>query len=312
MPFIVSGEVVDEVETLLRQVRSGYRGLEKRTANRIYLGDNLPILRELPDASCRLIYIDPPFNTGTTQRRNRMEVTRDEEAGTRAGFGGSRYAVTSISSAHYSDSFDDFAEFLRPRLVEAKRILAPDGSLFLHIDYREVHYIKVMLDELFGRASFINEIIWSYDYGGKPRNRWAAKHDNILWYAKDPTNYVFHHDAIDRIPYMAPGLVGPEKAARGKVPTDVWWMTIVPTNSKEKTGYPTQKPLKLLERIVRVHSDEGDTVLDFFAGSGTSGDAAARNGRRFILVDESADAIETMKKRLGYAEPEIVLSRTKA
>lgn len=277
-------------------------------ANRIFLGDNLPILRSLPDASCRLIYIDPPFNTGSTQRRSRVEVTRDADAGTRSGFGGARYITRPVDSAHYEDSFDNFTEFLRPRLTEARRILSADGSLFLHIDYREVHYIKILLDELFGRASFLNEIIWSYDYGGKPRNRWAAKHDNILWYAKDPANYVFHHDAIDRIPYMAPDLVGPEKAARGKVPTDVWWMTIVPTNSREKTGYPTQKPLKLLERIVRVHSDEGDTVLDFFAGSGTTGEAAARNNRYFILVDESPDALETMKKRLAFAGPPIVSS----
>ncbi len=234
-----------------------------------------------------------------------MEVTRDE-AGTRSGFGGARYSTTPIASSQYIDRFDDFAEFLRPRLVEAKRILTADGSLFLHIDYREVHYVKVMLDGLFGRTSFINEIIWSYDYGGKPRTRWAAKHDNILWYAKDPEHYVFHHDAIDRIPYMAPDLVGPEKAARGKVPTDVWWMTIVPTNSKEKTGYPTQKPLKLLDRIVRVHSDENDTVLDFFAGSGTAGEAAARNNRQFILVDANRDAMETMKTRLAFAQPEII------
>ena len=238
-----------------------------------------------------------------------MQVSRDE-AGTRSGFGGARYTVTPVSSSAYTDRFDDFAEFLRPRLIEAKRILTADGSLFMHIDYREVHYIKVMLDGIFGRASFINEIIWSYDYGGKPRNRWAAKHDNILWYAKDPADYVFHHDAIDRIPYMAPDLVGPEKAARGKVPTDVWWMTIVPTNSKEKTGYPTQKPLKLVDRIVRVHSDEGDTVLDFFAGSGTAGEAAAKNGRRFILVDENPEAIATMKTRLAFAKPEIVMLPT--
>lgn len=270
----------------------------------IYFGDNLPILRSLPEASCRLIYIDPPFNTGTAQRRDRMRVTRDDDAGTRGGFGDARYAVTRTASPEYADSFEDFLEFLRPRLIEAHRILTEDGSLFLHIDYREVHYVKVLLDELFGRASFLNEIIWSYDYGGKPRNRWAAKHDNILWYVRNPAKYVFHHDAIDRIPYMAPDLVGPEKAARGKVPTDVWWMTIVPTNSREKTGYPTQKPLKLLERIVRVHSDPGDTVLDFFAGSGTTGEAAARNGRRFLLIDRSEDAIETMKKRLAFAQPE--------
>ena len=205
-----------------------------------------------------------------------------------------------------ADCFDDFVAFLEPRLKEAQRILTADGSLFLHIDYREVHYIKVLLDQIFGRASFINELIWSYDYGGKPRNRWPAKHDNILWYAKDPENYVFNYEAIDRIPYMAPELVGPEKAARGKIPTDVWWMTIVPTNSKEKTGYPTQKPIKLLNRIVQVHSNPGDTVLDFFAGSGTTGFAAAKARRRFILMDNSSDAIKAMAERLAFASPEIV------
>ena len=191
------------------------------------------------------------------------------------------------------------------RLEQAYRILSPDGSLFLHIDYREVHYVKVLLDQIFGRSSFINELIWSYDYGGKPKNRWPAKHDNILWYAKDPENYVFNYDAIDRIPYMAPDLVGPDKAARGKIPTDVWWMTIVPTNSKEKTGYPTQKPIKLLNRIVQVHSKEGDTVLDFFAGSGTTGVAAAKAQRRFLLMDSNPDAIRVMADRLSFASPNV-------
>ena len=194
---------------------------------------------------------------------------------------------------------------MTPRLQEAYRILTPDGSLFLHIDYREVHYVKVLLDQIFGRESFINELIWSYDYGGKPKNRWPAKHDNILWYAKDPEHYVFNYEAIDRIPYMAPDLVGPEKAERGKIPTDVWWMTIVPTNSREKTGYPTQKPLKLLNRIVQVHSNAGDTVLDFFAGSGTTGVAAANAQRKFILIDSSPDAIRVMAERLAFASPKI-------
>ena len=270
----------------------------------IFLGDNLPLLRSIPSASCRLIYIDPPFNTQKVQKRTRISVARDEN-GTRGGFAGARYTATPIDSPSYLDQFDDFIAFLRPRLVEAYRILTPDGSLFLHIDYREVHYVKVLLDEIFGRESFLNEIIWAYDYGAKPKNRWPAKHDNVLWYAKDPENYIFHHEAIDRIPYMAPDLVGPEKAARGKIPTDVWWMTIVPTNSKEKTGYPTQKPLKLLNRIVHVHSSEGDTVLDFFAGSGTTGVAAALSFRRFLLIDANPDAVRLMAERLAFASPTV-------
>lgn len=271
-------------------------------SGQIHLGENLELLKTLPDRSCRLIYIDPPFNTQKVQKRDRISVTRDDN-GERGGFGGARYSVVRSESPTYVDTFDDFIGFIDPRLREAYRVLTDDGSLFFHIDYREVHYAKVLLDQIFGRESFINELIWSYDYGGKPKNRWPAKHDNILWYAKNPENYVFNYDAIDRIPYMAPDLVGPEKAALGKIPTDVWWMTIVPTNSKEKTGYPTQKPLKLLNRIVRVHSNEGDTVLDFFAGSGTTGMAAALAQRKFILMDESADAIRIMSERLAFATP---------
>jgi site-specific DNA-methyltransferase (adenine-specific) len=278
------------------------RAVPAAASGEIHLGDNLPILREIPSGSCNLIYIDPPFNTQKTQQRDRIAVTRNA-AGTRAGFGSARYSVKKLASPTYADTFEDFTGFMKPRLLEAHRLLAPDGSFFLHIDYREAHYMKVLLDEIFGRASFINEIIWAYDYGGKPRNRWPAKHDTLFWYAKDPAHYTFNFEAIDRIPYMAPDLVGPEKAARGKVPTDVWWMTIVPTNSKEKTGYPTQKPIKLLNRIIAVHSRPGDTVLDFFAGSGTTGEAAAKAGRKFILIDSSSDAAKLMAKRLAISSP---------
>lgn len=266
--------------------------------NRIVYGDNLPLLEEIPSSSIDLIYIDPPFNTGKTQTRKRIATVRDE-AGDRTGFGGKRYRTVSIGSTGYDDSFDDYLGFLRPRLIEAHRVLKVTGSLFFHIDYREVHYCKVMLDEIFGRASFQNEIIWAYDYGARAKQKWPAKHDNILWYSKDPEEYTFNFDACDRIPYMAPGLVGPEKAARGKTPTDVWWHTIVPTNGKEKTGYATQKPLGILERIVKMHSNSGDLCLDFFAGSGTLGEAAAKNNRDFILIDSSSTAIEVMEKRLA-------------
>jgi len=283
----------------------GTRADMSKTNGQIILGDNLDILKSIPSRSCKLIYIDPPFNTQKVQKRDRISVIRDEN-GVRGGFAGARYSVTRTASPQYADSFDDFISFITPRIEEAYRILTDDGSLFFHIDYREVHYAKVLIDSIFGRQSFINELIWSYDYGGKPKNRWPAKHDNILWYAKDPENYIFNYDSIDRIPYMAPDLVGPEKAERGKIPTDVWWMTIVPTNSKEKTGYPTQKPLKLLNRIVRVHSNEGDTVLDFFAGSGTTGMAAALAQRKFILIDESQDAIQIMADRLAFASPTVV------
>jgi site-specific DNA-methyltransferase (adenine-specific) len=270
--------------------------------NRIVHGDNLAALRRMASGSAALIYVDPPFNTGRRQTRPRMKTMRDE-AGDRIGFGGRRYRTelveTGAGQAGYTDRFDDFLGFLRPRMEEAHRVLAETGSLFFHIDPREAHYCKVMLDEIFGRECFQNEIVWAYDYGARATKRWPAKHDNILWYTKDPERYTFHLGESDRIPYMAPGLVGAEKAARGKTPTDVWWHTIVSPTGKEKTGYATQKPLGILERIVRVHSNPGELVLDFFAGSGTTGEAAAKHGRAFCMVDESAEAIAVMEKRLG-------------
>lgn len=267
----------------------------------VHLSDNLPVLQATPSESVDLIYADPPFNTGKTQSRTwlRTERVSEGEAGDRTGFGGRRYRTVCLGSMGYLDQFDDYLAFLEPRLVEARRVLKPDGSLFLHLDYHEVHYAKVLLDGIFGRDSFLNEIIWAYDYGARSKTRWPAKHDNILWYAKDPERYQFHLDECDRIPYMAPGLVGPEKAARGKTPTDTWWHTIVSPNGKEKTGYPTQKPLGILERIVKVHSRPGDLLMDFFAGSGSFGEAAARNGRDCILVDSSPEAVDVMLRRLA-------------
>ena len=253
-------------------------------------------MQQLPDASISLIYIDPPFNTGRTQSRKRIR-TMSSENGDRVGFQGKRYETQVVGVKGYRDIYDDYLAFLEPRLREAHRLLTPNGSLYFHIDFREVHYCKILLDEIFGRESFINEIIWAYDYGARTRKRWPPKHDNILWYAKDPQNYVFNYEEIERIPYMAPGLVGKEKAARGKLPTDTWWHTIVATNSKEKTGYPTQKPLAILRRIVQASSNPGDTVLDFFAGSGTTGAACLEMNRRFILVDNNPQAMEVMAER---------------
>lgn len=266
--------------------------------NRVVFGDNLQVLRTIPSASVRLIYIDPPFNTGKTQARKRLKTERHEQ-GDRIGFKGQTYKTTVLGEQFYTDKFDDYLGFLEPRLREAHRILTPDGSLYFHIDYREVHYCKVLLDSIFGRESFLNEIIWAYDYGARSKNKWPAKHDNILWYAKDPKNYIFNYEQLDRIPYMAPGLVGPEKAARGKTPTDTWWHTIVSPNGKEKTGYPTQKPLGIIRRIVLASSKPGDIVMDFFAGSGTFGEAAMELGRSFILMDSNPQAIKTMKERFS-------------
>ena len=275
-------------------------------ANRIVLGDNLDALLEIEDESIPLIYIDPPFNTGQDRRHTRLKTVRDDVNGDRTGFGGQRYRTVRLGAQEFVDTFDDFMDFIAPRLQEAHRILSPTGSFFFHIDYREAHYCKVLLDSIFGRECFMNEIIWSYDFGGRSKRRWPAKHDTILWYAKNPDHYTFNYDAIDRIPYLAPGLVTKEKAARGKTPTDVWWQTIVPTNGRERTGYPAQKPLAILERIVKVHSNPGDVVLDFFAGSGTTGEAAARNDRRYVLIDNNPEAAQLMSKRLAFSEPACV------
>jgi len=270
----------------------------------VYLGDNLPILRGFADESFDLIYIDPPFNTGKTPARTSLRTVRDPN-GDRNGFSGRRYRRVRIGRKAFADDFDDLPGFLEPRLVEARRLLRPDGSFFLHLDSREVHYCKVLLDGIFGRESFLNEIIWAYDYGGRSRKKWPAKHDNILWYAKDPARYTFRYEAMDRTPYLAPGLVTPAKAARGKTPTDTWWHTIVSPTGREKTGYPTQKPLGVLNRIIRVHTAPGQTVLDFFAGSGTTGEAAVRNGRSAVLIDSSEEAVGVMARRLAFARPRI-------
>jgi site-specific DNA-methyltransferase (adenine-specific) len=267
---------------------------------KICFGDNLSFLKSLPDQSIHLIYIDPPFNTGRDQSRTRIRTVSSEN-GDRVGFQGKRYETQVIGRSGYGDQFDDYLAFLEPRLREAYRVLTPQGSLYFHIDFREVHYCKILLDEIFGRDSFINEIIWAYDYGARTRKRWPPKHDNILWYAKDPKHYTFNYEDIERIPYMAPGLVGEEKAKRGKLPTDTWWHTIVGTNSREKTGYPTQKPVGVIRRIIQASSNPGDTVLDFFAGSGTVGEVCLEMNRRFILVDNNPQAIEVMKKRFANA-----------
>jgi site-specific DNA-methyltransferase (adenine-specific) len=264
---------------------------------RIHHADNLEVLRKLPDASVDLIYIDPPFNTGRAQARRSIKTVRDAD-GDRTGFKGERYRTVELAERAYGDAFEDFLEFLRPRLVEARRVLKQTGSIYFHIDAREAHYCKVfLLDAIFGRDCFVNEIIWAYDYGGRGKKSWPRKHDTIFLYAKDAGLYTFNQDAIERIPYMAPGLVGPEKAARGKLPTDVWWHTIVGTSSNEKTGYPTQKPLGVVCRAIQASSNPGDVVLDFFAGSGTTGAAAIKEGRDCILVDSNPEAIEVMRKR---------------
>jgi site-specific DNA-methyltransferase (adenine-specific) len=295
--------------------------------NRIYFGDNLPILKSLPGESIDLIYIDPPFNTKKVQKRTTIKTIQDNK-GDRKGFKGNTYRTVELGIMAYQDSFDSYIDgFLRPRIKEAYRLLKPHGSLYFHIDYREVHYCKILLDDIFGRDSFLNEIIWAYDYGGRARSKWPAKHDNILFYAKNPEKYIFNTGAIDREPYMAPGLVGPEKAKKGKLPTDTWyarfvgtkedetdpwwmdyffkgsntatWQTIIPTSSKERVGYPTQKPLRLINRIIKASSLPGSVVLDFFAGSGTVGESCLELKRDFVLIDSNNEALEVMAQRFN-------------
>ena len=273
--------------------------------NEVINGENLAALKSMADESFQLIYIDPPFNTGRSQvRTNRSSISSTTG---NLGFQGKRYEQVVKSVLSYDDDFADYWAFLEPRLIEAYRLLNETGTIYLHLDYREAHYAKVLMDALFGRECFLNEIIWAYDYGGKSKSRWPAKHDTILVYVKNPTKYFFDSATVDREPYMAPGLVTPEKVARGKLPTDVWWHTIVSPTGKEKTGYPTQKPLGILRRIISASSRPGDRVLDFFAGSGTTAQAAFELKRKFVVVDQNPESIEVITSRLNALGVEYVL-----
>ena len=265
--------------------------------NQIIHGDNLDVLKIFPNKCVDLIYIDPPFNTGKKKEMERTVVnTHNKPVVFSECTVSPNVAARKMS---FDDNIDDYLEFLYDRVAESYRLLKDNGSFFFHIDYREGHYCKCMLDKIFGRECFMNEIIWSYEWGAKSRKKWSTKHDNIFWYVKNKKNYTFNYKEVDRVPYLAPSLVGPEKAKRGKTLCSVWWNSIVPTNGKERTGYPTQKPLAILDRIVRVHTKPGDVVMDYFAGSGSMGEAAAKNGRSFILIDSNADAIKVMEQRLG-------------
>lgn len=253
--------------------------------NLIVKCDSLKYVSTLPSESVQLVYTDPPFNTGHVQTNASAVIHKKAE----------------IMS--YGDKFINYIDYLRQFMLEAHRVLSADGTLCIHLDWHEVHYVKVMLDEIFGRDNFLNEVIWHYDFGGRGKDRWPRKHDNILVYVKSVGEHIFNYDQIDRVPYMScvsktnSRFVTPEKAARGKTLTDVWWRSVIGTASKERTGYPTQKPLEIVERFVRMHSSPGATVLDFFAGSGTTGEAAFRQGRKFIMIDSNEKAISIMQKR---------------
>ena len=264
--------------------------------NQVINAENLSALKKLPDESFQLIYIDPPFNTGRKQVRTNRTSTESKTGN--LGFQGKRYEQVVNTVLSYDDEFADYWAFLEPRLIQAHRLLKQTGTLYLHLDYREAHYAKVLLDALFGRECFLNEIIWAYDYGGKSKSRWPAKHDTILVYVKDPDNYYFNSEEVDREPYMAPGLVTKEKVEKGKLPTDVWWHTIVSPTGKEKTGYPTQKPLGILRRIISASTKQGDRVLDFFAGSGTTAHAAWELKREFVVIDQNPESLKVIRQRL--------------
>lgn len=264
--------------------------------NQVINAENLGALKSLPDKSFQLIYIDPPFNTGRKQVRTNRTSTESKTGN--LGFQGKRYEQVVNTVLSYDDEFADYWAFLEPRLIQAHRLLKQTGTLYLHLDYREAHYAKVLLDALFGRECFLNEIIWAYDYGGKSKSRWPAKHDTILVYVKDPDNYYFNSEEVDREPYMAPGLVTKEKVEKGKLPTDVWWHTIVSPTGKEKTGYPTQKPLGILRRIISASTKQGDRVLDFFAGSGTTAHAAWEMKREFVVIDQNPESLKVIRQRL--------------
>lgn len=274
-------------------------GGDPEPADRLYLGDNLAVMEQLADGAVDCAYIDPPFGTGVARRGRR--------------------------ALRYDDVPDDperYVAWLRPRLQHARRALAAHGSLFVHLDYRAVHYVKVELDRLFGRARFVNELVWCYSVGGKSRRQFARKHDTILWYART-AGYAFFPDAV-RVPRKPASHMrvvrGPDGApvqektdrrtgkvyrypvAAGKVPED-WWVDIETLNrgDRERTGWPTQKPERLLERVLRATTAEGMTVADWFCGSGTTPAVAQRLGRRFVAADASPDAFRTTARRLVAA-----------
>lgn len=257
--------------------------------NELHVAEALKVLQSVPDNHIDMIYTDPPFGTGTVQETQRKIDNRIFE------------------KMGYSDKYVNYMDFLVPHLMQLHRVLKETGTMYLHLDYRWVHYVKVECDKIFGYDNFLNEIVWSYNYGGRGKDRWPAKHDTILVYVKNRGKHTFNWDNIDRIPYAAPELqhVGRTKEeaekriAMGQVPTDVWTMSIVGTASKDRTGYPNQKPIKLIERAIRASSNPGEIVLDVFCGSGTTGVAATNLGREFVMSDNNPQAINVAQQRLN-------------
>jgi len=290
-------------------------GRADRSPDRIVCGDAFAEASRIADGALDAIYIDPPFGTGIVRTGR-----------------GHRYADR-------ADDPDAFVAWLSPLLVESRRVLAAHGSMFVHLDYRAVHYVKVALDRLFGRERFVNEIVWCYAVGGKGRRGFGRKHDTILWYARG-ADWAFFPDAV-RVPRRggshmrvvldgdAPiqektdrktGRVYRYPVAAGKVPED-WWADVETLNhsDRERTGWPSQKPERLVERIIRAVTEPDDRVADWFAGSGTTAAVAQRLARRFITVDREAAAIDVCVARLraqgralalaGSPPPPIIVAR---
>jgi site-specific DNA-methyltransferase (adenine-specific) len=267
--------------------------------NVVHKGSALDLLHSIPDESIDLIYTDPPFGTGNIQTMDRKKAGK------------------TVSKIEYSDKYENYLDFLEPHLIQMHKVLKSTGTMYLHMDWRWVHYAKVMCDGIFGMENFLNEVVWSYNFGGRGKDRWPQKHDTILVYIKEMGKHTFNWNDIDRIPYAAPELqyVGRTKEeaekriAEGQVPTDVWSMSIVGTASKERVGYPNQKPQKLMKRAIVASSNVGDIVLDPFGGSGSTAAAAMEANRKFITGDSSPDAIQTMRNRFTGLDVKFIESK---
>ena len=283
--------------------------------NRLILGDNLPLMAALlPEYEDRinLIYADPPF---FTNRKYSARIGRGED---------SRKPDEWQLTEGYRDywpNLDAYLDFLYQRLALMYKLLAPNGTLYLHLDWHADSYARLLLDEFFGAENMLNEIIWAYHGPSPIRRAFNRKHDTILVYAKGK-DYTFNADAV-REPYN-PNTVKTFGASpkagfgkvpdleRGKVPEDWWYFPVVARLHNERTGYPTQKPQALLERIIKASSNPGDLVADFFCGSGTTPLMAANLGRRFIATDATFRALHTTRSRLTNSQALFTLERDSA
>jgi DNA modification methylase len=283
--------------------------------SRLILGDNLPVMAALlPEYAGRvdLIYADPPF---FTNRKYSARIGRGEDSRKP-----DEWKLSEGYHDHWSD-LDAYLDFLYQRLALMYRLLAPNGTLYLHLDWHADSYARLLLDEFFGPENMLNEVIWAYHGPSPIRRAFNRKHDTILVYVKG-RDYTFNADAV-REPYN-PNTVKTFGAStkagfgkvpdleRGKVPEDWWYFPVVARLHNERTGYPTQKPHALLERIIRASSNPGDLVADFFCGSGTTPRVAASLGRRFIAADATFRAVHTARSRLTVSQVPYTLERDPA